>query len=315
MKSTHKIFFAIPFDAATRNLYERVSDSIRKRYPETATVIGNQEVGPSPTYSDIETFKSQNRELSRQFVTQIQDADIVVADLTNNNANVHVELGIALLENKNIIRVTGRSVSELGFDIRNLEVHAYKSEADLQEKLNKYLDTFFKIKQLPISTQHGKLYYSEPNPINLFAFPDGFDFKPLNCPNDYQLRDGAINVKFEILRSQSENDWFGVLFRAASSPLLGSHMLYARANGALEVALYPGPKILNVFQAGRAFTGVQSLELEFENNNLTVRTGSSQFQTDLLSHQAPGRVWVAAWKAEVRVDSVESICRDTIRWE
>ena len=120
MKTDHRLFFAIPFDSATKNLYERVCQTIRDQYPNITTVIGNREVGPSQRHSDIASFKAQNRELTKQFVHQIRDADIIVADLTHNNPNVHVELGIALVENKNILRVTGRSVTELGFDIRNL---------------------------------------------------------------------------------------------------------------------------------------------------------------------------------------------------
>jgi nucleoside 2-deoxyribosyltransferase len=131
MKKTHKIFFAIPFDAATLNQYERIRKKLEKPYPTVTSVIGNKEVGPSPQYSDIASFKNQNRELTEQFAYQIRDADIVVADLTHNNPNVHVELGIALTQNKNVLRVTGRSVTELGFDIRNLDVFVYKTEAEL----------------------------------------------------------------------------------------------------------------------------------------------------------------------------------------
>jgi len=61
MKTDHKLFFAIPFDSATKNLYDRISRRIRKRYPAVTAVIGKQEVGPSPQYSDIASFKAQNR--------------------------------------------------------------------------------------------------------------------------------------------------------------------------------------------------------------------------------------------------------------
>jgi len=71
MKKDHKLFFAIPFDAATKNLYAHICDRIRREYPAITTVIGNQEVGPSPEYSDFASFKAQNRELSKQFVAQI----------------------------------------------------------------------------------------------------------------------------------------------------------------------------------------------------------------------------------------------------
>ena len=182
MKKDHKLFFAIPFDSATKNLYKRIGRQIRKKYPEITTVIGNEEIGPSPEYSDFASFKAQNRELTRQFVAQIMDADIVIADLTHNNPNVHIELGVALTENKNILRVTGRSVSELGFDIRNLEVLPYNSEADLKKKIMAYLDTFLKIKNIPISKEFVPLYFEEPMaPLHLNALETGFDMQS-NCP-------------------------------------------------------------------------------------------------------------------------------------
>ena len=108
MNTDRKLFFAIPFGSATRCLYERVCESVRARYPRVTTEIGSEQVGPSRDYSNIASFKAQNRQLTEQFVAKIREADIIVADLTHNNPNVHVELGMALLSNKNILRVTGR---------------------------------------------------------------------------------------------------------------------------------------------------------------------------------------------------------------
>ena len=97
MKTEHKIFLAIPFDSATRALYRNISDTIRELYDKVTVVTASAQVGPSEAYSKIATFKLQNRELHKQFVSQITDSDIVIADLTHNNPNVHIELGIALV--------------------------------------------------------------------------------------------------------------------------------------------------------------------------------------------------------------------------
>ena len=58
MKKHHKIFIAIPFDAATRNQYHWIRDEIRNLYPNVTVVIASAEVGPSSAYSDIATFKA-----------------------------------------------------------------------------------------------------------------------------------------------------------------------------------------------------------------------------------------------------------------
>jgi len=315
MKTDHRLFFAIPFDSATKNLYLHICRKIRKRYPSVTTVIGNQEIGPSPEYSSFASFKAQNRELTRQFVNQIMEADIVIADLTHNNPNVHVELGIALIENKNIIRVTGRSVSELGFDIRNLEISRYKDEAQLTKIIMTYLETFFKIKRLPISENFTPLYCEEPVvPIRLRALASNFDYQS-SCPTDFIMRDGAVQVDFEILRTRSQEDWFGIYFRAAASPTMGSHLAYVRQNGMVEIAVYPGPRIIQTLSTGRAIEGKHSLTIQFENNQFELGMGDVKLRTDKLSHQTAGRVFQAAWFADVDVYSAQMICRDTIEWD
>lgn len=254
MKLSHKLFFAIPFDSATKNLYNRVCNTIRRLYPDITTVIGNNEVGPLPRYSDIASFKAQNRELTKQFVHQIRDADIIIADLTHNNPNVHVELGIALIENKNILRVTGRSVTELGFDIRNLEVSQYKDQKELTKTITNYLDIFLEIKKLPITDQFPQLYFKEPELIKLRAFDkhqDKLDIQS-NCPDGFKIRDGAVKAEFEILNAKTPGDWFGIYLRVGMHFLMGGYLVYVRQSGLLEMAVYPGPQVLRVIDIGQS---------------------------------------------------------------
>lgn len=318
MNKKHEIFFAIPFDAATYRLYESIRKTIRKKYPDVTVVIGNQEVGPSPEYSNFASFRAQNRELNRQFVARIRDADIVIADLTHNNPNVHVELGIALMQNKNVLRVTGRSVTDLAFDVRNLEVSPYKNRNELAKRILDYLDTFFKIKRLPMSPQPTPLYYEEAEvPIHLKATGDRqsvFETKSI-CPPNFQVRDGAVQVDFEILNAKTEKDWFGVYLRAGDDITMGSHLVYVRQCGSIEIAVYPGPRVIKTLTTGGPVAGRQSLTIEFENNLLEVQMRNVKLGTDKLSHQIPGRVLVAAWNANADVHSARMICRDTIEWD
>jgi len=314
MKRSHKIFFAIPFDSATTQLYRRVTKRLRQRYKEVKTVIGNEEVGPSASYSSIATFKAQNRELTEQFVAQIRDADIVVADLTHNNPNVHVELGIALFENKNILRVVGRPVTELDFDIRNFEVYRYTSEVDLSKKLADYLKTFFRIKRLPMSKKFPALYSSQ-GPRKLEAAKPYQVTLQASTGSASLIRDGAVKARFKFLKTVNAKNWFGVYFRAAESePFLRSQLAYVRENGAIEVVTYPGPVVFERFSLGRPISAEETILIEFENNYLDVRIGKKRFETTRLSVQNVGKIFFAAWQADVDFLGAETICRDTLEF-
>jgi tetratricopeptide (TPR) repeat protein len=87
MKRSHRIFFAIPFDSATKQLYERVTEDLRKRYKGLITTIGVEEVGPSPRYSEIVTFKAQNSELTKleRFLKEQPENWQLICDLALTN--------------------------------------------------------------------------------------------------------------------------------------------------------------------------------------------------------------------------------------
>ena len=316
-KKGHKLFFAIPFDSATRDQYKRISQRLRDSYPTITTVIGSNEIGPSQLYSEITTFKAQNRELHQQFTRQITDADILIADLTHNNPNVHVELGIALMQNKNILRVTGRSLSEAPFDVRQLEITTYRDEATLLGVITKYLDMFLKIKNLPFDSENAP-FYSKPvqncSMNGITPHPDSTAV--LEASGDLVIRDGAIRAQFSFIRCMTRSDWFGVCFRVGDdTPWTGSHMVYVRQDGHVELATYPGPQVTKLFSAGGIRDGKQELAIDFENNFLRVQIEGIDHEISALTHQRAGRVVLAAHNAEVDVASAEIICRDTIEWD
>ena len=252
MKNEYKIFFAIPFDNLIVERYENVRRDLTNNFSnkgyKLVTIIGNKQVGPSQKYLDVISFRAQNTELQKQFFKDIADSDIIIADLTNNNPNVHIELGIALVLNKNIFRVTGRSVKELGFDIQNLEVHAYAGEKDLLSKIQGYLETFLMIKKLDFSSEYKDLYKKLDQLIVLPGTKEEVKENLLYWTskiNDPPFRDGAIKLKFKFLNNHNLDSWLGVYFRSSREFLSDSCLLYIRKNGSVELGIYPGPVIID----------------------------------------------------------------------
>ena len=310
LKTSHRVFFAVPFDAATLQMYTRVAEQIRTKYGAT-TIIGTKEVSPSPNYSDIASFKAQNTEMISQMRLEIERADIIVADMTHNNPNVHFELGIALYLNKNILKVTGRSLTELGFDIRGLEVQSYHDEPDLLSKICNYLDLFFKIKDLPLSSDAGPLYH-------LYEFDAKMEANKRHglCVlqlSGFRMRDGAVQATFSFTACQSPEDWFGVYVRFDNEPILSSYLIYCRQNGSVEVAAYPGTKIL----AGQTLVpgGVNSevtMLVELDGDTVAATINGKTLRHEELAIQSQGYVWLAAHQSDVQCKMAESVCRDAI---
>jgi hypothetical protein len=91
MKYSHPIgLFAFPFDPAIRPMYERIMTHLKAKYEDRFQFLfGNSSIiEPCPPFMKYEMFKKQNTDLN-QFLSNIESCDVVVADLTYNNPNVH----------------------------------------------------------------------------------------------------------------------------------------------------------------------------------------------------------------------------------
>src|SRR5574340_813095 len=123
---SYRVFVAIPFDSAMLQMYQKILRELQKNF-DTFFIFsfGSKSTIPENKFLKMELFKDQNNDLLEQFYYRINASDIIIADLTNNNPNVHVELGIALTLNKNIFRVSGRDLNELGSDVKGYDTFKY----------------------------------------------------------------------------------------------------------------------------------------------------------------------------------------------
>jgi hypothetical protein len=315
---THQVFFAIPFDAATKPMYERILKSLKKKFDGSFKYIyGNSSViEPSPKFLKIHFFKKQNNDLLKQFLSNIKTSDIIVADLTYNNPNVHVELGIAITLNKNILRVSSRNVIEVGSDVRGYEVNHYSNENNLREKIENYLEQFLSIKTLPLSKKAGPLYAIHIRKTEALEHTNGaFPVRYLSS-----MRDGALRVKFKFISAKSNMDWFGIHFRYGSQNPWATpgYLLYVRKNGMLELAELPNVRLLK----RRKYPALRLnqnhiLEFTIDGSNLSAYLDNQlnkQLKIKDLNIQSPGNIALGCYRSEITVSKAETVCRDTIEW-
>jgi hypothetical protein len=316
---SYNVFVAIPFDIATKSMYESILQDLSDRFGKRLQFIFGTEIviGPSPDYSNIETFKVQNRDLLEQFYLRIVSSDIIVADLTHNNPNVHVELGIAISLSKNILRVSGRDLVELASDVKGYMVNKYLDASDLTSKIQNYLDRFLMIKDLPLSEKAGR-YYQVSYPEGVVIGEDtGTRAVSSWTPPLFAMRDGEIKVKFKFLWTGFDHDWCGVSLRSGqANPWNGGYLVNIRKNGSLELTMMPTVAILrtrqyNPLEIDKEYT----LHVKIDGSNL-IASLDDDFRDSLvlndLNIQSPGNVVLGCHRSKVGFRECQSVCRDTI---
>lgn len=241
---------------------------------------------------------------------EIERADIMIADVTHNNPNVHFELGIALYLNKNILRVTGRNLTELGFDVRGLDTYQYNSEENLLKKIYGYLQTFLSIKDLPLSETAGPLYMRIDKKIELVARKPGLiAWHPL----PFRMRDGAASAVVTFREWEDPSDWFGFYFRFEDDPIRSSYLVYVRQNGFVEIASYPGTVIIAKEQlVPEGVNCEKTFRVELDGDTAIASIDGRSLICHKLNIQYQGNVWMAAHRNGVECRTVELVCRDTI---
>jgi hypothetical protein len=334
MSQTHvyKVFFAIPFDAATKSMYDTIIEDLRNskfkddfRFSLGTTSVDNTQPDCSKIEQfKIEEFKAQNQDFLTRFVHVIKSSDIIIADLTNNNASVHIELGIALTLNKNILRVSGRDLIDVATDLRGYEVNKYTCRQQLRDWIVSYLAYFRTIKRTPptliipdwhdagrdttgldINNAKRKLnetqYYAVPAPIN------------------GRTRDSEIRLCFKFIETFDDGDWFAVLLRnETANPWLGSgSFVFARLDGRLEIHNIPtreDPLEKKVYPPlGKNTEHV--LRVNIDGNHLSASLDEeleSGIHVETVEHQSPGNVFLSCYRSFVKFGNVELAQHDAI---
>jgi len=128
----HKdIFVIMSFDAEMNNIYTEIKIA-GKLIDEQINIHRVDEQGGA-TYA-----------ISNAILNKINEAELIICDLTKNKQNVYFELGYAMAKNKPIIIVAEKG-TDIKFDVAGYKILFYKDVTDLKEKLQSNLKSFYSI--------------------------------------------------------------------------------------------------------------------------------------------------------------------------
>lgn len=141
MSEKFKIFFIMPFDPSFNDLYSHLKD-----------VIENEN-------ELFEVFRADNllhqQNILKDIVLSIYESDLIIADLSDLNANVFYELGLAHALRKDVVLLT-QQIDEVPFDLRSYRVISYSTNfKKIQE-----LEASFK--KLLKDIKEGQLLFGSP---------------------------------------------------------------------------------------------------------------------------------------------------------
>lgn len=123
-----KCFFITPMGAKnseTDNNSKEIIQSLNKIFSENDVFIKVQRTNQ---YSHVGV-------ITENIHNQIKEADLIIADLTDNNPNVAYELGYANAFNKPIIQICSENNFQLASDYK----HIYTIDYDLNDEHSKFL--------------------------------------------------------------------------------------------------------------------------------------------------------------------------------
>lgn len=266
-----KIFGAFEWNAYVISMYEDIFQKIRDTYGWNVQ-YGAKHIlkidtdwGNEIKTHDIKEFINRNKQLYDVFVAGIASCDLFIADITNHNPNVLLELGIAVQLNKNILIVTSQDIKELPFDIRGLEAKQYHTKDELLQIIVKEIQMYTLIKSQ--NFDGNKIF--QPYQPQVSGTLKNKDSVKIDIP---KLRNLRMKVDFRFGYSTNHiYDWFGVHVRSQGNSGIFSELVIVRYSGKTRSLTWPEQRTENDGGMVNGYTPEEwhTLEILVDENRLT----------------------------------------------
>lgn len=315
INSKKTLFVAYPWDMYVKSMYE---DIFSKLFKEWDIRHGSDVTLKDKTESEIEKFMNRNKHLYDIFVSAIKKSDFFIADITNTNPNVMLELGIAIQLNKNVLIVSSDKIGDLPFDISGFRISKYNNKTELEKIITEELKIFKKIRSQNFEKYFKGFYFDYPSEGEL-----GHG-KALQLPLPRTIKNIRLRLEYKFLADSNSHDWLGIHLRTPSLDFIRSELVYIRSNNKLESVSYPGrrspvvgkPKNIKKPKDGDSF---KLLELVMVENSLIAITPESKLIDNELLNENLGGVILHAWahnpptrqNLKIRYRNIKIISLDT----
>lgn len=231
------MFTAFQWDIHLFGTYEAIFKSLKKTYKNLTFKYGSKILPTEEKSLGIAEFINRNKQLYDIFVEGIESSDIFIADITDHNPNVILELGIAMKLNKNVLILKAKDSKEkFPFNIQSVQINEYASVTELEKIIFEFIDMYSRIKNQTFDNYLQERYIKI-DKINL----EGTKFIALpKVPKG--IRNLRIKFKYNFVNYVSKMDWLGVHLRTQGPDRGNSELIYSRVNGELELLSWPSYK-------------------------------------------------------------------------
>lgn len=237
-----RIFGAFKWNAYVMAMYEDIFEKIKDKYKWEAQYGSKYSLKVDENWkndikpAEIEEFINRNKQLYEIFVKGISSCDLFIADITNHNPNVFLELGIAIQMDKNILVVTGQDVKDMPFDIRGYEAKKYNTKTELYDIIEKEIKIFDMTRNQtfePGKFIENKRYLSTQSGILT-------NKQAIKIENVPKLKNLRIKLDFRFKYSTNHNyDWFGIHLRSQRDSGFFSELALIRYSGKTRSVTWP----------------------------------------------------------------------------
>lgn len=255
-------------------MYESIFKSLKKTYTNLVFKYGSKVLPVEKKSLGIAEFINRNKQLYDIFVEGIENSDIFIADITNHNPNVMLELGIAMKLNKNILILKAKDSEEkFPFDIQSVQINKYASVSELEKIIFEFIDMYSRIINQTFENYLPERYTKIDN-ISL----EGTSFTS-HSRFPKGVKNLRIRFKYSFLDHVNTDDWIGIHLRTQGPDRNNSELIYSRVDGRLESLSWPVHKPVIVGNNHKT-SGGDFLDVSVIENNLKVQTNTKRLEDE-----------------------------------